>query len=240
MAHNAGMKSLLALLCLFLPLFAIPAHATDIIVACSAPTKFNDGTPVTGPVTFNLYGALQGQPKKLLAPSPLTTCSSVRSNVNAGTQCYELTALVPGYGESDHTSESCVTIAAEPTCPPQPAPQTRAQACIPPLVGSWSQTLTYTSVAAPACWQPGVWLPTEAPAGVCATPVLVTADQRAYQFKSATLPLALVGMVAVGAPCGPLTQVVNGVRYCHITKSQVDMVVWPNDLTLTDFWARAQ
>jgi hypothetical protein len=68
----------------------------------------------------------------------------------------------------------------------------------------------------------------------------VTADQRAYQFKSATLPLALVGMVAVGVPCGPQTQTINGVKYCHITKAQVDMVVWPNDLTLTDFWARAQ
>jgi hypothetical protein len=232
------MKSLLALLCLLLPLLAIPAHATDITVACTAPTKFTDGTPITGPVTYNLYGALQGQPKKLLAPSPLTTCSSVRSNVNAGTQCYEATALVPGYGESDHTSESCVTITAEPTCPAQPAPQTRTQACIAPLVGSWSQTLTYTSVAAPACWQPGAWLPTQAPEGVCAPPVLVTADQRAYAYRGTTLPMALRRHGRRGCSLRSADADRERVRYCHITKAQVDMVVWPNDLALTDFWAK--
>lgn len=97
--------------------FSAPAIATDITVDCVAPTKFSDGSsiPTGTTITYNLYGALQGQTKVLLAPSPLPTCHSVRQNVNPGTQCYEVTAIVAGV-ESDHSNESCKLIA-------QPKPQ---------------------------------------------------------------------------------------------------------------------
>jgi len=106
----------LALLVLFAfaPLFA---HATDITVDCTPPTKNTDGSNITGAITFNLYGALQGAPKVLLPPSPLATCHSVRQNVNPGTQCYEATAIVGGT-ESDHSAESCKNVAVPKPLPP--------------------------------------------------------------------------------------------------------------------------
>jgi hypothetical protein len=224
-----------ALLCLF-SLLAIPAHATDITVKCTAPTKFTDGTAITSPVTFNLYGALQGQIKKLLAPSPLSTCSSVRSNVNAGTQCYQVTAVVGG-SESDPTAESCITIAAEPVCPPQPAPETIPQTCTAPLVGSWSQTRTYTSVAAPACWQAGAWLPTEAPAGVCAAPpqLLVSGPYAYCLTGTATAPsMTSIGYAPAGLACSATTKTVGSVKFCEIPKEQADKVIFCNgDPTLS-------
>jgi hypothetical protein len=33
---------------------------------------------------------------------------------------------------------------------------------------------------------------------------------------------------------------VNGVKYCRIPKEAVDLVVWPSDLSLTEFWARVK
>lgn len=125
-------KITLALLCSasFLPTLAF---AADITVDCTPPTKNTDGSSITGgAITFNLYGALQGQPKQLLTATPLATCHSVRANVNPGTQCYEATAVVAGV-ESDHTGEACKLIA-----PPKPnAPGT------PTLTVSASNTTAY-------------------------------------------------------------------------------------------------
>jgi hypothetical protein len=109
------MKAALVLFALlFLPALA---QATDITVSCTAPTKFTDSSTITGAVTFNFYGALQGQPKQLLTSVPLTSCTSVRKSVNPGTQCYEVTAIVAG-AESDHSAESCKTIATPKPLPP--------------------------------------------------------------------------------------------------------------------------
>lgn len=56
----------------------------------------------------------------------------------------------------------------QPTCPAQPAAQTRTQSCPTGTTGSWSQTLAYTSVAYPTCWTSD-WTPASAPAGACVT-----------------------------------------------------------------------
>jgi len=95
------------------------AYATDLTVACTAPTKFTDGTsiPAGTTITYNLYGALQGQSKVLLTPTPLATCQSVRTSVKPGTQCYEATAIIGGI-ESAHTLETCVAVAAPAPQPP--------------------------------------------------------------------------------------------------------------------------
>lgn len=107
-------KITLALLCIFLPTLAF---AADITVDCTPPAKNTDGSVITGAISFNLYGALQGQPKQLLTVTPLATCHSVRANVNPGTQCYEATAIVGG-SESDHTAEACKLIASPKPNPP--------------------------------------------------------------------------------------------------------------------------
>lgn len=131
------MKKLALLLLLIIPGLAC---ATDLTVTCTPPLKFTDGTtiPSNAAITFNLYGALQGQPKVLLQPSPLTTCSSVRQNVNPGTQCYEATAIVGG-SESAHSPESCKTVTA-------PVPQAPGA---PTLTLSTTSTVAYMELQRP-------------------------------------------------------------------------------------------
>lgn len=68
-----------------------------------------------------------------------------------------------------------VKVITDPTpCPPQPATQTRTQACPAGTTGSWSQTSTYVAAPPPACWVAGPWTPATAPAGACVTPPPVT------------------------------------------------------------------
>ncbi|HSV90890.1 MAG TPA: hypothetical protein VLH80_07305 [Nitrospiraceae bacterium] len=106
------------------------AHATDLTVKCDAPTMGTDPTtgqvvpiPSDETVTFNLYGADQGSPLVLLTPTPLTTCLSVRTNVDPGTtKCYAWGALGTRNGqsaESVHTAPVCKYVPL-PLFTPQP------------------------------------------------------------------------------------------------------------------------
>lgn len=69
---------------------------------------------------------------------------------------------------------ACVQVIVTPValpCPPKPADQTQPGVCPAGTTGSWTQTQTYTSAAAPTCWTPSGYLPIAAPAGACvATP----------------------------------------------------------------------
>lgn len=108
------MKTLLA--CLLLSLCA-PAFATDVQIACTAPTKFTDGSTITTAITYKFFGALQGQPKVLLNATARTSCANTWAAVPAGTVCVEATAIV-GAVESAHTVESCINVAAPTPQPP--------------------------------------------------------------------------------------------------------------------------
>ena len=68
---------------------------------------------------------------------------------------------------------------------------------------------------------------------------LVTGASTAYEFRTGATPLALVGLVRKGIPCGPATQTINGALYCEVPKVAVDVVVWPTNLAVTQLWARA-
>lgn len=99
-------------------------HATDLTVKCSAPTTGTDGNPLPSDetITFNLYGAVQGQPLKLLTPTPSTSCLWVRANVTPGTICYTPTAVGTrgtSISESAQPPLVCAVVAA-PTVPPVP------------------------------------------------------------------------------------------------------------------------
>jgi hypothetical protein len=207
----------------------------------SPTTLHTDGTPTDNLAGYRVY--LGSSPTSLAVKATVTTTSYAFTGLTAGTWYAAVEAYQTDGARSDLSTVVSRTLTATtppPTCPAQPAPESRTQTCAAPTIGSWTQSHSWTSAPAPACWTADQWLPPSAPDGVCASPPqLVTADTKAYQFKGTTSPLALVGMVAAGAPCGPATQVISGVKYCHITKSQVDMVVWPTDLTLTDFWAKA-
>lgn len=56
------------------------------------------------------------------------------------------------------------------TCPPKPADETKQGTCPAGSSGSWTQTQTYTSAAAPTCWVPSGFLPAEPPPTACNRP----------------------------------------------------------------------
>lgn len=76
-------------------------------------------------------------------------------------------------------------------CPAKPADQTRAGTCPAGTTGTWTQTQTYASAAAPTCWTPSGYLPTSPPAGACVTPpppALVAPTLSATQTPNVTTP----------------------------------------------------
>lgn len=65
------------------------------------------------------------------------------------------------------SSASRTTAWAAPV-PPKPADVTKSVACVPPLVGTWTQTATWALVG--SSWAQGAFLPATAPAGACVAP----------------------------------------------------------------------
>lgn len=96
-------------------LFLLPpiAAATNLTLTWTAPTQNTDTSAIAGPITYNLYGGMQGQALTLLSGMPISTTTNVRSNVNPGTICYAVTAVVNGL-ESAQTPPVCTTILAPP------------------------------------------------------------------------------------------------------------------------------
>ena len=131
---NRTQKRLFCYVALFLTwalLGVVECRATNLTAKCVAPTMGVDanGNPVALPpdetITFNLYGADQGQPLVLLTNPPLATCLSVRANVTPGaTKCYAWTAVGtrdtasgPISAESVQTAPICVPIPMQPQTP---------------------------------------------------------------------------------------------------------------------------
>ena len=138
---SAVMGLLLLALCL-----SGHVHATDLTVKCTAPTTGVDGNPlpsdenITG---FNVYGAMQGQLLKLLTPTPLASCLSVRQNVTPGTICYAVTAIGARGGataESSQTAPVCTTVTPPPSTPSSPTGTTVAPVTIATTVYMEVQT----------------------------------------------------------------------------------------------------
>lgn len=100
------------------------ADATDLTVKCVPTLTGIDGNalPADETLGFNIYGAAQGNPLKLLTPTPLPTCLSVRTNVTPGTVCYAVSEVGTRGGA---TSEGALTapvcaVVAPPPAQPQP------------------------------------------------------------------------------------------------------------------------
>lgn len=238
MEHDALMPRFAIILLCLAVLFA-KAHAAETTITCMPPTENMDGSPLTNLAGFKLYGAISNTVRQTLP-----VCRFTEANLTQGDHVWYVTAYNSANVESAPTNVVHFVVASTPpppSCGASPAAESRPQICTAPSIGNWTQTRIYTSVEAPACWTPGPWIPTEAAAGVCASPPeLTAASTSAYQYKSATLPMALVGIVLAGTPCGPETKLVNGVKYCRLSKEAVDLVVWPSDLSLSEYWARSQ
>lgn len=238
----------LALVLLFLLACVITqsAHAAPVVIQCTPPIKNDDESPLTNLVGYRIYA------------SPVQTASGTMTQVAADPACRYTLDLQPGtwfirMRSYTASAESELTVAAQttvvgPQCGPAPPTESQQQICTAPLIGNWQQTRTYVSAPAPQCWIPGPWVPTEAAAGVCAsppTPSLVTTDTAAYELRgTAFVPtMNLVGLVPLAAPCGPDTQVVKGVKYCRIQiwkagVPQVLLTVFPVDFKVTGVWAK--
>ena len=105
------MKNFLALLALLLTSLDVCAQTPPTItVKWDAITTMNDGSPATGPVTYNLYGG-HSETGPWSAPIPLVGTSTIRTGVALGLDCYFATAVVNGV-ESVPTAVGCVTVTA--------------------------------------------------------------------------------------------------------------------------------
>lgn len=115
-----------ASLCRIQPRAAVRFSATsgpNIAISWTAPTAFTDSNaiPATDAITYNLYGAMQGQPLALLQ-SGIATASNLRAGVTTGTHCYAVTAVVAAI-ESPQSAEACATVAETPAAPTNLTPQ---------------------------------------------------------------------------------------------------------------------
>jgi hypothetical protein len=222
-------------------LFAVPAFAKVTGVSWPQPTQNTDGTALAASaITGNrvVWGTCSGSTFTPAGQHQLPPSTSDSIDLPAGTWCVVATAIT-AKGESAPTNPASIVISTEPVCPSAPASETRQQVCPAPTVGSFTQTHGWTSTPAPTCWTPDAWSPVTPPAGVCADSPLVTGTTAAYELRSASLPLALVGLVPAGIGCGPETMVRNGIKYCRVSKVAVDMVAWPQNLAITDLWVKA-
>lgn len=110
-------------LCLLLFLLAVTgseaqtATPQQFSITWTAPTANTDGTPISGPISYQLYAGAPGQEVKFGAPvtSPPYLINPVPA---AGTtECVQITAIVAGV-ESAKTPEICAGIPALSPAPP--------------------------------------------------------------------------------------------------------------------------
>lgn len=219
-----------------------PAWTGFATYTWTRPTVNVDGTPLTDLAGYRLfYGTSVSALTQTVQIADPATLSYQINGLTAGTWYAAAKSYTTNGNESALGNAVSVVLTAPPvtpTCPASPAVESRAQACVAPLVGNWTQTSAWTAAPPPACWV-STWIPTTAPAGICALPSqLVTAGPLSYESR--TTGMSAIGLVVAGLPCGPDTKTVSGVKYCRIVRSQTDLVNFPTTLTLSDVWARAQ
>lgn len=86
----------------------------NITLGWVAPTQNTDGSAITGALTYNLYSVTSTGSTSL--QTGITGTTNQRTNLNAGTPCYSLTAVVNGL-ESAPTVPVCVAVVAGPNAP---------------------------------------------------------------------------------------------------------------------------
>lgn len=193
------------------------AHAVDFTLTCVGPAKWDNGDVIASgtAITYKLYGALTGDTKALLDTKP--ACSFPRTNVAAGSREYQITASI-GNIESNPSPTYTKVVAPTPIADRDGDGVPDATDACPDVKGTMANGCPPAPVP----------------------PTLVTTSVSAYELRgTANAPnLVLTGIAPLGVVCGPETRVVNGITYCRVPKLQVDMVVWPSNLALTDLWVK--
>lgn len=100
------------------PSCAVPTgkvtSGSSVTVKWTAPTANTNGSPIAGAITYNLY-SISGSVASLISAG-LTTVSSTRSNLNAGSPCYAVTAVVGGI-ESGLSNTGTILVQDTPNPP---------------------------------------------------------------------------------------------------------------------------
>ncbi len=143
-----------------------------------------------------------------------TANSYTLTNLAPGTWQARVIALSAGTESAPSTTITFqVTSGGAPaSCGAAPASATQTVACPTGYTGSWTQTLGWSSAAAPTCWVAQPWTPTSPPAGACTAVVQpwVVSGTGSQPVYEAVLPLSgstLVrgmqqGTVVAGTTCG--------------------------------------
>lgn len=91
-----------------------PRQAT---LTWTAPATYIDGSPITEPITYNVYEGLCSLTTLPKVLGPITGLGVTRINQPIGAMCYQITAQTPNGGESARTNRGSKTF-------PWPAPNT--------------------------------------------------------------------------------------------------------------------
>jgi hypothetical protein len=86
----------------------------SITLSWVAPIANTDGSAISGTLSYNLYTVTATGSTSL--QTGITGLTNQRTNLNAGTPCYALTAVENGI-ESSPTNPVCVTVTAGPNAP---------------------------------------------------------------------------------------------------------------------------
>lgn len=132
-----------------------------LLLAFAALWTANSHATVTGEWRVNLIrGSTTVQPASVGATQEAAWAACLARIPATATTSTSYKCQTPVYAAT-------VTPDPPPTCPAKPADQTQPGVCPAGTTGSWTQTLTHTSAAAPTCWVAGAWSPSSPPAGAC-------------------------------------------------------------------------
>lgn len=96
------------------PSLAIPVGSSATF-NWAAPTTFTDGTTISGAITYSIYSV--GGANPVLLQAGLTSPTSTRTNLSAGTPCYAITSTVNG--AESVLSQTIALLVAEVPGPPK-------------------------------------------------------------------------------------------------------------------------
>lgn len=162
-------------------------HAAQTTLTCQAPTQNTDGTPLTNLAGFNLYGGKQGEtPTKLDTKTVAQGCTFVRTNLAIATHVYTVTAFNSAGVESAQSNTVSVTV---------------ADGDGDGIADQDDQCPTVKGSPPTGC------VPTPKP------PTLVGGQVTAYEYRSSTNTMAMIGIVQPGTQCTDETKVIGTKTY---------------------------
>jgi hypothetical protein len=91
--------------------------ANTAVLSWTGPTTYSDGSPIVGPVGYNIYQGVQGQPKVKVGTATTTGATISTGLNNATIYCWTVTATQAAL-ESAPSNEACKTFPAIPTAAP--------------------------------------------------------------------------------------------------------------------------